>query len=110
MIACCGLDCSRCEAYLATQADDDNKRVEVAEKWSVQYSADIKPEDIDCDGCQSEGKKFYYCSTLCQIRKCCREKKVIHCAACQMYACDQLKKFIELVPTAGEILEKLRRQ
>jgi hypothetical protein len=25
MIACCGLDCSKCEGYLATQADDDVK-------------------------------------------------------------------------------------
>jgi len=26
MIACCGLDCSKCEAYLATQEDNDVKR------------------------------------------------------------------------------------
>ena len=35
MIACCGLDCSKCEAYLATQEDNDVKRAEVAKKWSV---------------------------------------------------------------------------
>jgi len=44
MIACCGLDCSKCEGYLATQEDNDVKRTEVAKKWSVQYNADIKPE------------------------------------------------------------------
>jgi len=32
MIACCGLDCSKCEAYLATQEDNDVKRAEVAKK------------------------------------------------------------------------------
>jgi len=29
MIACCGLDCSECGGFLATQADDDIKRAEV---------------------------------------------------------------------------------
>jgi len=46
MIACCGLDCSKCEAYLATQEEDDVKRTKVAKEWSVRYNADIKPEHI----------------------------------------------------------------
>ena len=41
MIACCGLDCSKCEGYLATQEDNDAKRAEVAKKWSVQKFANL---------------------------------------------------------------------
>jgi len=44
MIACCGLDCSKYEAYLATLEDNDVKRAKVAKNWSVQYNTDIKPE------------------------------------------------------------------
>jgi hypothetical protein len=109
MIAYCGLDCSKCEAYLATQADNNIQRTEIAKKWSAQYSADIKPEQIHCDGCQAEGRKFFYCSNLCEIRKCCIEKGVLTCAACEMYVCDRLKGFIELAPQAGDALEKLRK-
>ena len=42
MIACCGLDCSKCEAYQATREDNDVKRAQVAKEWSVRYDADIK--------------------------------------------------------------------
>ncbi|MFC2008159.1 DUF3795 domain-containing protein [Chloroflexota bacterium] len=37
MIACCGLDCSKCEGYLATQAEDDRQRAEVARQWSARF-------------------------------------------------------------------------
>ena len=110
MIACCGLDCSKCEAYLATQEDNDVKRAEVAKKWSVLYKADIKLEHINCDGCRTGGKKFFYCSEICELRKCCMEKELENCAACESYKCDKLKSFIELAPEACSALEKLRIQ
>ena len=108
MTAFCGLDCSRCDAYIATQTNDDEKREAVAKQWSVQYNSDINKEQINCDGCRSEGRKFFYCSDICEIRKCCLEKDMVNCAACDMYACDKLNKFFELAPEARAALDELR--
>lgn len=108
MISYCGLDCSKCEGYLATQANDNTRRTAVAKQWSAQYNADIKPEQINCNGCRSEGQRFFYCSDICEIRKCCTEKDIANCAACDMYACDKLKSFFELAPEARVALDELR--
>ena len=109
MIAYCGLNCFKCEAYLATQEDDDSKRAETAKNWSEMYNADIKPEQINCEGCKSEGEKFLHCD-ICEIRNCCLTRQIDNCAVCDDYICDKLSGFIKLAPVAGEALEKLRSE
>ena len=109
LIACCGLDCSTCGAYIATKDDDDSKRAEVAKEWSAMYNADIKSEDINCNSCCSEEQKFSYCN-VCEIRKCCMEKELENCAGCDMYTCNKLEDFFKLAPDARKALDNLRTQ
>jgi hypothetical protein len=108
MIAYCGLDCSKCGAFLATQSNDDALRAKTAEEWSKAYGVDIKPEKINCTGCQSDGVKFDYCENTCEIRKCAHERKVGTCADCGDYACEKLGEFFKMAPNAKESLDSLR--
>ncbi len=108
MISICGLLCNECPAYLATQADDDEKRAEVAKQWSEQFKSEIKAEDINCDGCLSDnGRLFGHCQ-VCEIRKCGREKKVTNCAHCEEYSCEKLDNFFNMVPDAKKRLDGIR--
>ena len=107
MIAYCGLNCSKCEAHIATQENDDVKREETARKWSKLYAAEIKPDQINCNGCKSDGVKFFHCDA-CDIRQCCLSKSVDNCAVCEEYICDKLSGFIKLAPEAGTALENIR--
>ena len=108
MIAFCGLACHECGAFLATKNDDDKKRAEVAQLWSKEFNTDIKPEDINCDGCLSDSELvFNYCK-VCKIRKCGREKSIANCAHCKDYACEKLEKFFEMVPDAKKQLDEIR--
>ncbi len=107
MIAYCGLNCAKCDAYTATLKNDNDKRQKTAQTWSKMYNTQIQPEQINCDGCMSGGTKFFHCDQ-CEIRQCCISKDVANCAGCKDYICDTLAQFIKLAPQAGVALEGLR--
>lgn len=105
LIAFCGICCSECEAYIATQNDDDAERTRIAASWSKQWKADIKPEDINCEGCTVEGvQHFNYCNA-CEIRACGTARDLINCAHCMDYHCDKLDVVFNLLPKAKETLD-----
>ncbi|MFX1387071.1 MAG: DUF3795 domain-containing protein [Promethearchaeota archaeon] len=106
IIAYCGINCSECPAYIATQKDDFDEIKKVAKEWSSE-SMTFKPEDIYCDGCTSEGKHFGWCSE-CPIRICCRDKGFENCAHCDDYFCDNLKMTFDKTPSAKERLDEIR--
>ena len=100
IIGVCGITCTDCPAYKATHSDDDAERKRVAEMWSKEFKAEIKPEDINCHGCLSNGEKLIaYCQS-CKIRKCCRDKGLDNCATCDEQPCEILLKFHEFSPDA----------
>jgi hypothetical protein len=108
MIAYCGLDCLQCGAFLATRANDDAKRREVAALWSKEYGGDIQPEDIHCDGCLAKsGILFRHCE-VCEIRKCGREKGLSNCAYCPDFPCAKLTEFFTMVPESKTRLDTIR--
>ena len=110
MVAFCGLICTDCKAFIATQENDDAKRREVAEAWSKALGKEIKPEEINCEGCLTmDGRHISYCS-ICEIRKCGMEKEVENCAYCVDYSCEKLINFFEQVSEAKKTLEEIRQQ
>ena len=108
IVAYCGLVCTECPAYKATQEDDNSARAKVAEAWSKQFKHNFKTEDINCSGCLAVGEvQFSYCS-MCNIRRCGVDRKVLNCAYCVEYPCDKLSNFLTEVPEARAKLEAIR--
>ena len=83
MIGHCGLDCEKCDAYLATIHDDQALREKTAELWARLNHAPILPEHINCEGCRVDGAKTVYCERLCAIRQCALKKGMATCGGCQ---------------------------
>jgi Protein of unknown function (DUF3795) len=107
MIAYCGLVCSNCPTFLATQNDDDAAREKTARLYSEKFGINLRPEEINCDGCTSEGGKLLGYCQVCEIRKCCRARALDHCAVCGEQPCEHLKKFHEFSPDAKACFDAL---
>ncbi len=107
IIACCGLDCGKCAAFLATQKNDRAELERVAQKWS-EGDTKLTVEDVICDGCFSK-RVSKYARTGCAIRACGIEKKVKNCAYCDEYQCENIAKFLQNAPTAAEKLDTIRK-
>ena len=83
MIGYCGLDCEKCDAYLATIHDDQALREKTAKLWAKLNNAPILPEHINCEGCRVDGAKTVYCESLCAIRQCALKKGMATFVGCQ---------------------------
>lgn len=100
-IACCGLDCSKCKAYKATIEDNQKLKEETAKEWSKLNNVDIKPEEINCLGCNECGVKTPFCDHLCPIRICAKNKKYKTCGDCDLLdKCEIIKMIISNNPKA----------
>jgi len=89
MIAFCGIVCTDCRAFIATQTNDSKLKKEVARAWSTKKEA-LKPGDINCDGCLSAGQRLFKFCEVCGVRLCGREKGVENCARCREFPCEKL--------------------
>jgi len=108
MLSHCGLLCHECGAYQATMANDDAKRAEVAEEWSKMYDAEIKPSDINCTGCLTDGPNLFSHTKACEIRKCARERGVPNCAHCEDYGCETVAGLFKMAPEAKARLDEVK--
>jgi hypothetical protein len=109
MIAYCGLVCTECPAFIATQKDDQEALKQVADQWSKDFNTTLAAQDCICDGCLSSTDRHCSYCRECKIRACGAEKKVRNCAHCSDYACQELEKFFGFAPEAKASLEKIRK-
>ena len=106
MIAYCGLDCEKCDAYLATINDDQALREKPAKLWTELNNVPILPEHINCQGCRASGIKTVYCESLCTIRQCAMKKGMTTCGDCTDFEkCQTDGMIIANNPTALENLK-----
>lgn len=101
MIAYCGLDCEKCDAYIATINNDQALREKTAILWAELNNAPILAEHINCEGCRMDGAKTLFCDSLCTIRQCALQKGVTTCGDCLKFDnCSTVGVILENNPSA----------
>ena len=109
MIGYCGLICTECEAYLATQANDMAALDKMAAQARDEYGMpDATADSVRCNGCLgTSGPKCPYCFE-CAVRACGLDRDVLNCAHCVDYHCDRLEAFWAMAPSARDRLDAIR--
>ncbi len=109
LIASCGLDCARCDAYLATQANDEAWKQRVVDQWKNEYHIEVDSVGVSCNGCVAASGPWCVHCAECPIRNCGQSRGLSTCADCPDYACEELQKFFTQVPAARANLDLLRQ-
>jgi hypothetical protein len=109
MIAYCGLVCTDCSAYIATQKNDMEGLKEIAARWGEELNLALAWEDCRCDGCRAvTGRQIAYCRE-CQVRACAISRGMENCAHCPDYTCAKLEGVFGFAPEAKAKLEEIRQ-
>ncbi len=97
-LAYCSADCHYCDAFNATQLNDNDLRQKAAQRRGM------KPQEIHCKGCKSGPSLF-----PCEAKTCAMERGVRVCALCERFsACD--KAIWKDYPILRKSSEKLREK
>lgn len=108
MIAVCGLVCTDCPAYQATQAKDDAWLERVVAEWRQQYNApNMVAEDARCNGCLALGQKQCSHCSECDVRLCALERGVENCGVCPDYGCEKIAGLLVYMPDAKVRLDTI---
>lgn len=107
LLGYCGLDCKKCDAYIATVNDDQTLREKTATLWAKLNNVPIFAEHINCEGCKNDGKKTIYCDSMCLIRKCAINEGVSTCGKCNNFeVCQTIRPLLDSNPDAMENLKR----
>ena len=109
MIAYCGIVCTDCDAYKATQSGDDAALEKVAESWREQFDPSITAESIKCDGCLATTETLCSHCSICPMRVCAMQRGETNCAYCAEFeGCEKLEAFFSHSPNMRDVLDQLR--
>ena len=88
IIAYCGLVCTECPAFIATQENDLDRLKAQALEW---YGKEDEATFCLCDGCTTDGRKNNFCQE-CRVHLCAKKRGVINCAYCDDFGCETLMR------------------
>ena len=108
MIAYCGIVCTGCPGFIATQANDAAELERLAEHSRQEFNRpEITVAWVTCDGCLANSPRLCAYCAECGIRRCGKERGVENCALCPEYACEKLQSFFKLAPQAQTVLDEI---
>ena len=114
IIAYCGMVCTDCAEFTATQANDRTALEQIAARYRKELDKpDITAEYLLCDGCLTDrGRLAAHCAN-CRVRACGMARGIANCAHRPEYVCERLQGFWDHRPDVRKgyrvVLDEIRR-
>ena len=109
IVAYCGIVCTECEAYKATQQGDPAALETVAASWREQFDPSITAVSIECDGCLVTTDTLCSYCAVCPLRVCAIQRGEQNCAYCTEFDdCDKLETYFSHAPHMRDVLKEMR--
>jgi hypothetical protein len=106
LIGACGLDCSKCEIYAAT--NNTALASQLANWMKKVNNLFVDPRDVHCKGCRGDKEDLW--NKDCKIRQCCiEEKRLDFCNECREFPCTKLIEWSKKDKTYIEALARLKK-
>jgi len=104
-IAVCGLNCSECDIFRASDNPEIAQRI--VNWFKEERHIDVKIEDIHCLGCREDRTKHW--SPDCWILRCCVDEKGLEfCYQCEDFPCEKLSEWAKENKKYEEALNRLK--
>jgi hypothetical protein len=87
LLARCGYRCDLCPAFYDNLKSDNDRRT-VSDGWFKYGGFRVKPDDINCSGCQGTNKTL---DNECPVLPCVVSKNIPNCGFCREMPCEILK-------------------
>jgi hypothetical protein len=98
VLSFCGYRCDRCPAYYKNlKSFEDRQRVSV--DWARYYDLKVEPDQVDCRGCVEAAEAP---NPNCKVRPCAIERHIPHCAECDDFVCDKIRKQMDAIKPIAE--------
>ena len=104
ILSLCGMRCDLCMAYRPNLEGHPENRQILSDGWHKYFSFRIPPEEIQCDGCFSDGKPTQ--DSTCEVKPCVTERGLENCAGCEDYICEKLSKILVTFEAIQEKFEQ----
>lgn len=89
-ISICGLNCSKCDIYLASHGDQAILK-ELLDYFKEQRNEIVNPDSFACNGCRSSNDVHW--SSDCKMRACALNENLNYCFECTDFPCSIVNKF-----------------
>lgn len=89
-VSVCGLNCVRCDIFLAGHGNEDLRR-EIVEWFRKERNETIRPEQVNCEGCR-ECLAVHW-SPDCRMMLCATRRGVQYCFQCEDFPCKDVNDF-----------------